>query len=162
MVLLWDVAETRADQDAIKQALKAKDLGAKKSDFQIVARASRVGGEGTAVVAPTLEAAIRFAEACAVAAGEAGALRIICDFGPVLGADMQPDPKMIARLKAGSDMPGFPSGRPLATLAFAAQAVAEFGARLDVRAVGRTEEARWRRRRSRTTALRPAGLSDCS
>lgn len=142
VVLLWDVAETRGDQDAIKRALKTKDLGAKKTEFQIVARASRVGGEGTAVVAPTLEAAIKFAEACAAVSGEAGALRIISDFGPVLGGDLRPDPKMIARLKAGSDMPGFPSGRPLATLAFAAQAVAEFGARLDVRAVGRTEETR--------------------
>ena len=142
VVLVWDVAETRADQDAIKQALKAKNLGAKKDEFQIVARASRVGGEGTAVVAPTLEAAVKFAEACAAASGETAALRIITDFGPVLGADLRPDAKMIARLKAGSDMPGFPSGRPLATLAFAAQAVTEFGARLDVRAVGRTEEMR--------------------
>jgi hypothetical protein len=48
----------------------------------------------------------------------------------------------IARLKAGSDMPGFPPGRPLATLAFAAQAVADFGAGVDVRAVGRTDETR--------------------
>ena len=139
VVLLWDVAGTRADQEAIKVALKGKDLGAKKREFQVIARASRVGGEGTAVVAPSLEAAIRFAEACS-AAGEADTLRIVSDFGPVLGADMQPDEKMIARLKAGSDMPGFPSGRPLATLSFAAQAVAEFGAHLDVRAVGRTEE----------------------
>jgi CRP-like cAMP-binding protein len=142
VVLVWDVAGTRADHDAIKQALKAKDLGAGKAGFQIVARASRVGGAGTAVVAPTLEAAIKFAEACAADPSEAGALRIISDFGPVLGADMQPDAKMIARLKAGSDMPGFPSGRALATQAFAAQAVAEFGTRLDVRAVGRTEETR--------------------
>jgi hypothetical protein len=143
VVLLWDVAETRSDQDAaVRQALKAKDLAAKKSEFHIVSRASRVGGEGTAVVAPTLEAALKFAESCAAASGEGGALRIISDFGPVLAGDMQPDAKMIARLTAGSDMPGFPSGRPLATQAFAAQAVAEFGARLDVRAVGRTEEAR--------------------
>jgi hypothetical protein len=49
---------------------------------------------------------------------------------------------MIARLKAGSDMPGFPTGQPLATLNFAAQALADFGPRLDVRAVGRSEEGR--------------------
>jgi hypothetical protein len=55
---------------------------------------------------------------------------------------MEPDEKMIARLRAGSDLPGFPSGRSLATLPFAAQAVAEFGQRLDVRAVGRAEEGR--------------------
>ena len=161
-MLLWDVAETRADQDAIKQALKAKDLGAKKGRFQIVARASRVGGEGTAVVAPTLEAAVKFAEACAELQAKRLRSASSADFGPVLGADLQPDAKMIARLKAGSDMPGFPSGRPLATLAFAAQAVAEFGARLDVRAVGRTEETRGGEAKARTSALRPAGLSDCS
>jgi CRP-like cAMP-binding protein len=143
VVLLWDTTETRSDQDAaVRQALRAKDLAARKSEFHVVPRASRVGGEGTAVVAPTLDAALRFAESCAAAWDEGGALRIISDFGPVLAADMQPDAKMIARLTAGSDMPGFPSGRPLATQAFAAQAVAEFGARLDVRAVGRTEETR--------------------
>ena len=106
-----------------------------------MARSSRAGGEGTAIVAPSLEAAIQLAET--FASGKDGdALRVICDFGAVLNADMQPDEKMIARLKAGSDMPGFPSGRPLATLAFAAQAVAEFGGRLTVRSVGRIEETR--------------------
>ena len=139
VVLLWDVAENRADQAAIKKAIKSKSLGAGAKDFSIVPRTSRVGGDGTAIVAPTLDSALRLAEACA---DEKGAVRIICDFGPVLGADMQPDEKMIARLKAGSDMSGFPSGRPLATLPFAAQAVCEFGARLDVRAVGRGEETR--------------------
>lgn len=142
VVLLWDVGGKRADQAAVKSALKAKDFSARKNEFHVVERASRVGGEGSAVVAPSLEASIRFAETCAKIADEAGSLRIIMDFGPVLGADMEPDPKMIARLKAGSDMPGFPSGRPLATLAFAAQAVADFGAKLEVRAIGRTEEIR--------------------
>ncbi len=138
VVFLWDVAGSRADQAAIKKALKTKALGANAKEFLIVPRTSRVGGEGTAIVAPTLDAALRLAEACA----DEDAVRIICDFGPVLGADMQPDEKMIARLKVGSDMPGFPNGRPLSTLPFAAQAVAEFGARLVVRAVGRAEETR--------------------
>jgi CRP-like cAMP-binding protein len=139
VVFLWDVAAGRADQAAVKKALKAKTLGAAAKDFSVVARASRVGGEGTAIVAPTLVAALHFAEACADADA---ALRIICDFGPVVGPDLAPDEKAIARLRAGSDMPGFPLGRPLATLPFAAQAVSELGADLDVRAVGRTEEAR--------------------
>lgn len=136
VVLVWDVSGGRADEAAVKKAGVAK-----QKDFAVVARSSRTGGEGTAIVAPSLEAAISLAEKLA---GEKGgdALRVICDFGPVLGADGTPDSKMIARLKAGSDLPGFPAGRPLATLTFAAPAVAEFGARLDVRAVGRTEEGR--------------------
>ena len=136
VIFLWDVAGGRADEAAVKKSGVAKN-----KDFSVVARSSRVGGEGTAIVAPSLEAAIRLADSCA--AGKSGeALRIICDFGPVLAADMKPEEKMIARLKAGSDLPGFPPGRPLATLSFAAETVAEFGDRLSVRAVGRTEESR--------------------
>ncbi len=134
VVLLWDVGGSGADEAALK-----KSGVAKKKDFSIVARSSRVGGEGTAIVAPSLEAAIRLAESCAEGKG-GDALRIICDFGPVLGADADPDERMIAKLKAGSDMPGFPPGRPLSTLAFAAQAVAEFGFSLQTRAVGRADE----------------------
>jgi hypothetical protein len=154
VVLLWDIADTRADRTTVRAVLKSKQFAAGKSEFQVVERASRVGGEGTAVVAPSLEAAMRFADACA-AANHAGGLRIVCDFGPVLGADLKPDERMIARLKAGSDMPGFPVGRPLATLTFAAQAVADFGARLDVRAVGRTEETKGD---ADTKARRKSGL----
>ncbi len=136
VIFLWDVAGGRADEAAVKKSGVAKN-----KDFSVVARSSRVGGEGTAIVAPSLEAAIRLADSCA--AGKSGeVLRIICDFGPVLAADMKPEEKMIARLKAGSDLPGFPPGRPLATLSFAAETVAEFGDRLSVRAVGRTEESR--------------------
>jgi hypothetical protein len=133
-VLLWDVAGGRGDREAIARTGIGDD-----PRLKVVPRTSRLGRDGTAVVVPTLEEAIRLAEASAAAPGP---LRIICDFGPILGADMEPDPKMVARLKAGSDMPGFPTGRPLATLNFAAQAVAEFGSRLDVRAVGRAEEGR--------------------
>jgi hypothetical protein len=131
-VLLWDVGGGRADLDAVKT------LGlAKKKDMFVVPRTSRTGGEGTCVVAPDLEAAIRLAESCAE---QGDTLRIVCDFGPVLGADMRPDPKMVARLKAGSDLPGFPAGRAIATLPFAAEALVTFGPRLDVCAVGRAEE----------------------
>jgi len=144
VVLLWDVAGGGAAEKAV-----AKSGIAKKKDFSVIARSSRVGGEGSAIVAPSLEAAI--ALAATIAEGKAGdRLRVICDFGPVIGADGTPDAKLIARLKAGSDMPGFPPGRPLATLSFAAQAVCAFGARLEIRAIGRTEDveesARARRR----------------
>ncbi len=134
VVLLWDVG----DKGAAAKAIKKSGI-AKKKEFSIVARSSRIAGEGTAIIAPDLEAAIRLAETFA---RSADGLRVICDFGPVLGANMKPDPKMIGRLKAGSDLPGFPTGRPLATLSFAAQAVCDFGQRLDVRAVGRSDDMR--------------------
>lgn len=133
-VFLWDVAGNRSDLDAIKR----KEIAGDK-DLQIVPRTSRIGRDGTCLVAPDLKSALRVAELCADAEN---ALRVICDFGPVLGNDLKPDARMIPRLKAGSDMPGFPVGRPVATLDFAAQALAEFGSRLDMRAVGRAEEAK--------------------
>jgi CRP-like cAMP-binding protein/tetratricopeptide (TPR) repeat protein len=154
VVLLWDIGDTRVDRATVRALLKSKQFAAGKSEFQVIERASRVGGEGTAVVTPTLEAAMRFSEACA-RADDAGGLRIVCDFGPVLGADLKPDERMIARLKAGSDLPGFPLGRPLATLAFATQVVADFGAKLEVRAVGRTEEIKGD---AETKARRKSGL----
>jgi DNA-binding Lrp family transcriptional regulator len=149
-VLLWDVAGDRADLGAIKRTRAAKD-----KRLRIVPRTSRLEREGTCIVAPSLEEAIALAERCAE---EAGGLRVICDFGPVLGGDMEPDPKLIARLKAGADMPGFPTGRPLATLNFAAQAVVDFGARLDVRAVGRSEEGRATESEAGGRARRRSGL----
>lgn len=133
-VFLWDNAGSRADLAAIARAGLAGNAG-----LSIVARTSRLGHEGSCIVVATLQRAIELARS--LADGNTS-LRIICDFGPVLGADLEADPKLVTRLKAGSDLPGFPSGRPLATLAFAAQALAEFGDRLDVRAVGRAEEAR--------------------
>jgi CRP-like cAMP-binding protein len=133
-VLLWDATDARADLDSVKKSGLAK-----KKEFLVVPRTSRAGGEGTCVVAPDLVSAMQLAEACAK---KSETLRVICDFGPVLGGEMEPDPKMIARLKSGSDMPGFPTGRAIATLTFATQAVVEFGARLDVKAVGRAEEGK--------------------
>jgi len=133
-VFLWDVAGSRADLEVIARRGISSDEG-----LHIVPRTSRVGRDGTCIVAPSLEEALRLAERCA---DPENSLRIICDFGPVLGGDLKPDARMIPRLKAGSDMPGFPTGRPIATLDFAAQALTQFGARLDVRAVGRAEEAK--------------------
>ncbi len=129
----------RGDRQAVKRAGLAR-----KKDFSVLERASRVGGEGTAVVAPSLQDALALAKTLAAPSGRSTApsLRVICDFGPVLGGDMKPDEKMVARLKAGSDMPGFPLGRVLATQSFAAEAMAELGDAIEVYAVGRTEEGR--------------------
>jgi hypothetical protein len=152
VVFLWDLGGTRADLAVLKKAQKRKDSGLSPREFFIVPRTSRVGGEGTAIVAPSLDAALRFADACA---GDE-AVRVICDFGPALGGDLKPDPRLIARLSAGSDLPGFPGGRPLSTLHFAAQAVAELGEAIEVRPVGRAEEAT--RAGEEARARRRAGL----
>jgi hypothetical protein len=141
-VFLWG---GEAEDSTAKSALKSKHLGAPGKDFAIVRRSSRVGGQGTAIVAPSLASALHVAEACAAADPS---LRIICDFGPVLGAEGTPDEKLIGRLRAGSDMPGFPASRPLATLNFTTQAVVEFGASLTVHAVGRAEEGEGAKRQS--------------
>lgn len=133
-IFLWDVTGGRADQD-----MAGRPQIAKNSDLQILPRTSRTGRDGTCIVAPDLGTALEVAEGCA---DPSGPLRVISDFGPVLGGDMKPDAKMIPRLRASADMPGFPAGRPLATRDFAAQALAEFGEKLDVRAVGRSEETR--------------------
>ena len=138
VVFLWDSAGGRAD----KHALKAVGI-AKNKDFAAVERTSRVGGAGTAIVVPAFEDALAFARTCAAWTGkDDAALRVICDFGPALGADMKPDARMVARLRAGSDLPGFPPGRVLATQSFAAQAMMTLGDGIEVNAVGRTEEAR--------------------
>jgi hypothetical protein len=137
VVFLWDAAGGRADKQVLKKAGVAK-----RKDLAAVERASRVGGAGSAVVAPSLAGALAFAAECTSSGKEASTLRVVCDFGPALGGDLKPDAKAIARLEAGSDMPGFPPGKVLATQSFAAQAVVELGGRLDVNAVGRVEESR--------------------
>jgi hypothetical protein len=140
VVFLWDASGGRADKQAVKKAGLAR-----KKEFAVVERASRVGGDGTAVIAPSLQEALTLARSFAAPGGKSAthSLRIICDFGPVLGADLKkPDEKMVARLTAGSDMPGFPLGRVLATQSFAAEAMLQLGEAIDVYAVGRTEEGR--------------------
>jgi hypothetical protein len=51
------------------------------------------------------------------------AARVICDFGVVLAADLKPDPELLAKLDGAADLVSFPSARPLATGAFAMEAV---------------------------------------
>jgi len=131
-VFVWDVGGDGANRAALTRAKVQKD-----KRLNVVQRTSRFGRDGSCVVAPTLEDAIRLGEALA---GEG--VRVVCDFGAVLGNDLEPDAKLVARLRAGSDMPGFPTGRSLATQNFAAQAMTEFGPRLTLRSVGRTEESR--------------------
>jgi hypothetical protein len=72
------------------------------------------------VVPPSIEATVEAADR--VTAAIEGA-RAIADFGPVLDARGQPVPDEVGRLEGAADLPGFPEGRPLATDAFAMEAI---------------------------------------
>ena len=67
------------------------------------------------------------------------AARIVCDFGPVLGSDRDPDKKLVARLQSADDVPGLPLDCVLATEAYAAQAKFDLGDKILLVPVGRAE-----------------------
>ncbi len=67
------------------------------------------------------------------------ALRVICDFGLVLGAKLKPDKKLIAQLQSADDLPGLPLDCVLATEAYAAQAKFDLGDKILLVPVGRAE-----------------------
>jgi hypothetical protein len=66
-------------------------------------------------------------------------VRIICDFGLVLGGDLEPDKKLIARLQSADDLPGLPLDCVLATESYAAQAKFDLGEKILLVPVGRAE-----------------------
>ena len=66
-------------------------------------------------------------------------LRIICDFGLVLGGDLKPDKKLVVRLQSADDFPGLPTDYVLATEAYAAQAKFDLGDKILLVPVGRAE-----------------------
>jgi len=57
----------------------------------------------------------------------------------VLGAQLKPDKKLIARLQSADDLPGLPLDCVLATEAYAAQAKFDLGADVLLVPVGRAE-----------------------
>ena len=67
------------------------------------------------------------------------AVRIICDFGLVLGRNLKPDKKQIARLQSADDLPGLPSNCVLATDAYATQVKFDLGDDVLLTPVGRAE-----------------------
>ena len=68
-------------------------------------------------------------------------MRVICDFGHVLGGDLEPDKKLVARLRSADDLPGLPLDCVLATEAYAAQAKFDLGEKILLVPVGRAEIA---------------------
>ncbi|MGH6832401.1 MAG: hypothetical protein ACRECM_05175, partial [Methyloceanibacter sp.] len=57
----------------------------------------------------------------------------------VLGADLEPDKKLIARLQSADDLPGLPLDCVLATESYAAQAKFDLGEKIMLVPVGRAE-----------------------
>jgi hypothetical protein len=91
-------------------------------------------------MAGSTEGALATALAAAKAAREAKhSLRVICDFGLVLGGDLKPDKKLIGRLRSADDLPGLPLNCVLATESFAAQAKFDLGEEIVLVPVGRAE-----------------------
>jgi CRP-like cAMP-binding protein len=133
VVFLWD-----ASQDG-EGALDKLFKGVSKK-LERVDRTHRDGRRGTCLIAGSTEEALATALGAAKAAREAKhSLRVICDFGLVLGGDLKPDKKLIGRLRSADDLPGLPLDCVLATEAYAAQAKFDLGEQIALVPVGRAE-----------------------
>ena len=138
VVFLWDAAPDSKDAKALLD--KFAKLAGKA--LKRIDRTHRDGRLGTCLIASSTEEALAAAATIAEAARKAKqALRIICDFGHVLGGDLQPDKKLVVRLQSADDLPGLPLDCPLATEAFAAQAKFDLGEKILLVPVGRAEVA---------------------
>jgi len=136
VVFLWDAAQDGKDgKGALDKLFKSAGKGLERVD-----RTHRDGRRGSCLIAGSTEEALATARAAAKAAREAKhSLRVICDFGLVLGGDLYPDKKLVARLRSADDMPGLPLDCVLATEAYAAQAKFDLGETIVLVPVGRAE-----------------------
>jgi len=136
VVFLWDASPDGKDRKgALDKLFKSAGKGLDRVD-----RTHRDGRRGTCLIASSTEDAYATARAALKAAREAKhGLRVICDFGLVLGAELKPDKKLIARLRSADDLPGLPLDCVLATEAYAAQAKFDLGDTIMLVPVGRAE-----------------------
>jgi hypothetical protein len=136
VVFLWDAAQDGKDgKGALDKLRKSAGKGLKRID-----RTHRDGRCGLCLIAGSTEEALVTGLAVAEAARAAKLqVRIICDFGLVLGGDLEPDKKLIARLQSADDLPGLPLDCVLATESYAAQAKFDLGEKILLVPVGRAE-----------------------
>jgi hypothetical protein len=136
VVFLWDASPDGKDRKgALDKLFKSAGKGLDRVD-----RTHRDGRRGTCLIASSTEDAYATARAALKAARETKhGLRVICDFGLVLGAELKPDKKLIARLRSADDLPGLPLDCVLATEAYAAQAKFDLGDTIMLVPVGRAE-----------------------
>lgn len=136
VVFLWDGAP-EAKSTTLDRLFKRIGKG-----LETVARTHRDGRRGCCLVVETTAQALATAHTAIDAARDAKhPLRVICDFGLVLGRGPGPDKKLIARLQAADDLPGLPLDSVLATEAYAAQAKFDQGDAVRLVPVGRAEAA---------------------
>ncbi|MGZ8417630.1 MAG: helix-turn-helix domain-containing protein, partial [Methyloceanibacter sp.] len=137
-LFLWDaVPDSRDAKSMLDKFAKVAGKGLKRID-----RTHRDGRLGTCLIATTTQEALAAAAAIAEAARNAKqSIRIICDFGHLLGSDLEPDKKLVVRLQSADDLPGLPLDCVLATEAFAAQAKFDLGEKILLVPVGRAEIA---------------------
>ncbi|MEZ5829190.1 MAG: helix-turn-helix domain-containing protein [Hyphomicrobiales bacterium] len=136
VVFLWDGAPEAKGADANLDKL-FKKVG---KGIDRIERTHRDGRRGCCLVTETTEQALATGRAAVEAAQKAKhPLRIICDFGLVLGASLKPDKKLVARLQSADDLPGLPLDCVLATEAYAAQAKFDLGGNVLLVPVGRAE-----------------------
>lgn len=136
VVFLWDGAPN-AQAAALDKLLKRISKG-----LSAVARTHRDGRRGCCLVVETTEEALATARAAVEIVRKAKhPVRVIGDFGLVLGPSLKPDKKLIARLQAADDLPGLPLDCVLATEAYAAQAKFDQGDAVTLVPVGRAEAA---------------------
>jgi hypothetical protein len=136
VIFLWEVtALSHTEHKSFEQLFKS--VGA---DLHRVNRTHRDGRQGVCLIGEStqqvLDAGLAIVER---AIREKLALRVICDFGLVLGGDLSPDKKLVPRLHAADDLPGFPLDCLLATEAFAMQAKCDLGEGVTLVPVGRAE-----------------------
>ncbi len=136
VVFLWEaVPMTKDEAAALASLLAAMGAGLDRID-----RTHRDGRRGVCLVAASTEQALAAGLAAVEGARAAQlALRVVCDFGLVLGQELAPDKKLVARLQSADDLPGLPMDQVLATEAYAAQAKFDLGEALNLTPVGRAE-----------------------
>ncbi|HXG79055.1 MAG TPA: Crp/Fnr family transcriptional regulator [Methyloceanibacter sp.] len=135
-VFLWDAAPGGSDTgNALDTIGESCAMGVKP-----IERTHRDGRRGLCLIAGSTEEALDAGRAAAKAAGKVkAAVRVICDFGLVLGANRTPDKKLIARLQAADDLAGLPPNCVLATESYAAQAKFDLGEKVVLVPVSRAE-----------------------
>jgi CRP-like cAMP-binding protein len=136
VVFLWDAAPGGSGAPGgLDKILKACGKGVTR-----IERTHRDGRRGICLIAVSTAEALDIARTAAEEARKAKlAVRIIGDFGPVLGSALSPDKKAVARLQAAEDLPGLPANCVLATEIYAAQAKFDLGEKILLVPVGRTE-----------------------
>ena len=136
VIFFWEVAPVTTAEDRPFEGSLAS-LG---NGFHRIDRTHRDGRRGFCLIAGSTEEALSLGlAAIAEARKEKIAVRIICDFGLVLGNDLKPDKKLVARLQSAGDLPGSPLGCVLATEGYATQAKFDLGDGVSLTPVGRAE-----------------------